>query len=574
MQARSIGPNRGGLTVSAQEHTTFSDLSWLRWRTQLPENAMLQVDPPRRESPRRWVAYPRWQLISVVVCVGLLAVVLAAFTTKLRALDMFSAFLLFGAAVLSILIVLYTRSLQRAQRVQLDTEEQLQQMADNIQEIFWMIDAGTKKALYVTEAYETITGRSCQSLLENPSSYEELIHPEDRVHVLAKLGEATQTGHFDERFRIVRPRGEVRWVRVHGFPVRNAAGTIHRLVGTARDITAQKEAEYKVAEHLAAAESARAESDALNKATLALTADLRMDFVLDRLLESLLELVPCECARVLLLEGDTQLLVAREKLRHEVPKKGSEYPLTLDAADSPFLLRIITAQNSVLLADTRDEKEWPSFKGHTNIRSWLCVPLVASQQTLGLLSVGHTQPNTFTQDHLRRTQLLAIPAAAAIQNSRLYERAEIYASELQRRLTDLRQTEKALEQSEEGRKVSEDKFQTVFRSSPIPFSITTVNEGRFVDVNAAFERRYGYSRAEVIGRTTGELGIWEDPKDRALMIAQLQQGPIRNVITRIRTKSGEVKVTVYSADKIQFDGQSCLLVVSEDLPNDDKCLSD
>jgi PAS domain S-box-containing protein len=262
--------------------------------------------------------------------------------------------------------------------------------------------------------------------------------------------------------------------------------------------------------------------------------------------------------------------VAREKLRHEVPKKAQDYPLTLDAADSPFLLRILTAQNSVLLADTKQEKEWPSFKGHTNIRSWLCVPLVASQQTLGLLSVGHTQPNTFTQDHLRRTQLLAIPAAAAIQNSRLYERAEIFGSELQRRLTDLRQTEKALEQSEEGRRVSEDKFQKVFRSSPIPFSITTVNEGRFLDVNVAFERRYGYSRAEVIGRTTGELGIWEDPKDRALMIAHLQQGPIRNVITRIRTKSGEVKVTAYSADKIQFDGQSCLLVVSEDLPDDDK----
>jgi PAS domain S-box-containing protein len=532
---------------------------------------MRDVDPPRRESSARWMAYPHWPLISAGVCVVFLAVLLATFSTKLRALDVFSAFLLFGAAVLSVLIVLYTRSLRRAQQVQLDTEERLQQMADNIQEIFWMIDAETKKALYVTDAYETITGRSCQSLLENPSSYEELIHPEDRVHVLAKLGEATQTGHFNERFRIVRPRGEVRWVSVHGFPVRDAAGKIYRLVGTTQEITAQKEAEDKVAEHLATAESARAESDALNKATLALTADLRMDFVLDRLLESLLELVPCECARVLLLEGDTQLLVAREKLRHEASEKALEYPLTLDAADSPFLMRILTTQNSVLLSDTKHEKEWLSFKGHTSIRSWLCVPLVASRQTLGLLSVGHTQPNTLTEDHLRRTELLAIPAAAAIQNSRLYERAEIYGSELQRRLTDLRHTEKALEHSEDERRMSEDKFQKVFRSSPIPFSITTVNEGRFVDVNTAFERRYGYSSAELIGRTVGELGIWEDPKDRALMIAQLQQrGPIRNIITRLRTKSGEVKTTAYSADKIQFDGQSCILAVSEDLPDNDK----
>ena len=520
------------------------------------------------------MAYPRWPFISIAVSVVSLALLVALFRTRLRALDVFSALLLFGAAVLTVLIVLYTRSLRRAQQVQFDTEERLQQMADNIQEIFWMIDAKTKKALYVTDAYETITGRSCQSLLENPSSYEEIIHPEDRVHVLTKLGEATQTGHFNERFRIVRPGGEVRWVSVHGFPVRDAAGKIYRLVGTTQEITAQKEAEDKVAEHLATAESARAESDALNKATLALTADLRMDFVLDRLLESLLELVPCECARVLLLEGDTRLLVAGEKLRHGAPKKTPDYPLTLDAADSPFLLRILTAQNSVLLSDTRHEKEWPTFKGHTDIRSWLCVPLIASQQTLGLLSVGHTQPNTFTHDHLRRTQLLAIPAAAAIQNSRLYERADIYGSELQRRLTDLRQTEKALEQSEEGRRVSEDKFQKVFRSSPIPFSITTVNEGRFLDVNTAFERRYGYSRAEVIGRTVGELGIWEDPKDRALMLAQLQQrGPIRNAITRLRTKSGEIKTTAYSADKIQFDGQSCILAVSEDLPDDDKSLN-
>ena len=205
----------------------------------------------------------------------------------------------------------------------LDTEERLQEMADNIQEIVWMIDAETKQALYVNAAYETITGRSCQSLLENPSSYEDLIHPEDRVHVLTKLGEATQTGHFDERFRIARADGEVRWVTVHGFPARDDAGRIYRLVGTAQDITALKEAEEKIAKHLAAAESARAESDALCKATLALTADLRMDFVLDKLLQSLLELVPGECARVLLLEGDTQLLVAREKLRHEVPEEGS-----------------------------------------------------------------------------------------------------------------------------------------------------------------------------------------------------------------------------------------------------------
>src|SRR5208337_95954 len=85
------------------------------------ENAMRQIHPPRLECPPKWAAYPYWQVIPIVLCTVLL-VALVVFRTRLRALDIFSAFLLFGAAVFSILIILYTRSLQRAQQVQLDTE--------------------------------------------------------------------------------------------------------------------------------------------------------------------------------------------------------------------------------------------------------------------------------------------------------------------------------------------------------------------------------------------------------------------------------------------------------------------
>jgi PAS domain S-box-containing protein len=305
----------------------------------------------------------------------------------------------------------------------------------------------------------------------------------------------------------------------------------------------------------------------LRKATLALTQDLRMDIVLDALLQSLTELVSCECACIWLLEGDTRLFVAREKLRHETPKKTPDYPLTLNAVDIPFLHRILGSQKSVLLSDTKEETDWKAFKNHGHLRSWLCVPLIASHRTLGLLSVGHTQPDSFSSEDLRRTQLLAIPAAVAIQNSRLYECASIYGSELERRVNDLHEAKRALEESEEGRKVSDERFQKVFRSSPIPFSITTVKEGLFLDVNAAFECRYGYSRSELLGHTVHELRIWEDPADRSLMLAQLQKGvPIRNVVARLRTKSGDLKLTTYSADKIHFDGQDCVLAVSEDMP--------
>jgi PAS domain S-box-containing protein len=477
----------------------------------------------------------------------------------------------FAAAIFALLFLLvgFSRQLRREQRetaTELETTAQeLEQMADNIQEIFWTIDARSQNAIYANQAYEIITGRSLQSLKEKPSSYKELIHPDDRAHILAKLDEATRNGRFDEKFRILRPEGKSRWVWVRGFPVRDADGAIMRLVGTALEITTEKQAEAHVAENLALAKSAWAEADALHKATMGLTQDLRMDFVLDALLQSLSDLIPYTCARVLIPEGGPHVLALREKRFPAVPNSLSECPLTLNADQSAFLKNILTSQDSVLIPDTAREESWSTFDGHAELRSWLSVPLVASGQYLGFLSVGHTEPSRFTEDHLRRAQLLAIPAAAAIQNSRLYERAAIYGEELERRVKDLSETQAALLLSEEARRISDERFQKVFRSSPIAFSITTLADGRFLEVNAAFEQRYGYIRKEVVGHTVHELRIWEDPHDRMLMIAQLQHGAVRNVVTRLRMKSGEIKVTVYSADKVQFDGQTCVLAVSEDV---------
>ncbi len=153
----------------------------------------------------------------------------------------------------------------------------------------------------------------------------------------------------------------------------------------------------------------------------------------------------------------------------------------------------------------------------------------------------------------------------------MFARADVYASELEKRLRDLREAENALARAKGSERLSEDKFQNVFRSSPVPFSTITFQERRFVDVNAAFERRYGYSRDEVLGHTAQDLRVWAEPEDRVMMIERPRRGmPIRNIITRLRTKSGEVKLTACSADKIHSEGQPCILAVSEDIPEFDR----
>src|ERR1700722_10525683 len=91
------------------------------------------------------------------------------------------------------------------------------------------------------------------------------------------------------------------------------------------------------------------------------------------------------------------------------------------------------------------EGKWRDLPPIEQLHSWLGIPLVAAGRVLGILSLGSNPPHIFTSEHLRMAKSLAVPAAVAIQNARVHERAEIYAAELETRLRELRETRKALE---------------------------------------------------------------------------------------------------------------------------------
>ena len=114
----------------------------------------------------------------------------------------------------------------------------------------------------------------------------------------------------------------------------------------------------------------------------------------------------------------------------------SPYPDTLDTTHYPVLERALTNPDALLIPDTLKENLWKNITHGTAVQSWLGVPLCSSNHVIGLLCAAHTNPNHFAADHLRMARSLAIPAAVAIQNARLYERTEIYAAELKKQLRD------------------------------------------------------------------------------------------------------------------------------------------
>jgi PAS domain S-box-containing protein len=127
--------------------------------------------------------------------------------------------------------------LRRAEAALREREERLGQLTENIREVFWISDAASGRVLYVSAAYADLWGRSCQSLYDDPNSWRESVHPDDRERVHGELRRQLRTGGHEAQFRVVRPDGAVRWVGNRSFPVRDAAGNCHRLVGIAEDVT-------------------------------------------------------------------------------------------------------------------------------------------------------------------------------------------------------------------------------------------------------------------------------------------------------------------------------------------------
>ena len=126
---------------------------------------------------------------------------------------------------------------KRAEEALRDSEERFRQLAENIQEVFWIADPGKNQMLYISPAYEKIWGRTRELLYTSPRNWLDAIHPEDREGILqAALTEQVQ-GTYNEQYRIVQPDGSIRWIHDRAFPVRNADGKALRVVGLAGDIT-------------------------------------------------------------------------------------------------------------------------------------------------------------------------------------------------------------------------------------------------------------------------------------------------------------------------------------------------
>ena len=133
------------------------------------------------------------------------------------------------------------------------------------------------------------------------------------------------------------------------------------------------------------------------------------------------------------------------------------------------------------------------------------------------------------------------------------------AVELEALVADLRRSLVALQASEE-------RYRTAFRFSPNAITITRLADGRYLDVNDGFTRAYGWSRDEVIGRTTTEVGIWKSPADRQALVDLLRRdGYCDDFEAELMTRDGRELAVTVSAHQLMVGSESCLLAITHDV---------
>jgi PAS domain S-box-containing protein len=361
-----------------------------------------------------------------------------------------------------------------------------------------------------------------------------LLHPDDRnrasrATLACLIGKA---GEYSQEYRVRDHHGEWLWVHSRGRVMQlDAKGRASRLIGTNIDITQRKTCELAASRQIEFLQ-------ALNQTALALLQRREKTEILDALAGRAAVLLDSVLVEVALVEGDELVTYA---YGGSVRTNGGERAGRHEAVLS---WRAVDSHQPVIVDNYESLSESSPVYRQAQFRNVAVFPILLDNRCLGVLGfLRNRSGNAFSREEKEKGQLLAQLAALVIHNATIYEGAL--------RVADSRTA--ALRESEA-------RFKGVFDGSPIPIILLSFPDGLIVEANKACGTVFGYTREEVIGKTSADLGVWADPADRAHYLGRLQrEGRLHGVDTRMRVKDGTIINVLYNATVITLAGRPCLL---------------
>jgi diguanylate cyclase (GGDEF)-like protein/PAS domain S-box-containing protein len=179
------------------------------------------------------------------------------------------------------------------------------------------------------------------------------------------------------------------------------------------------------------------------------------------------------------------------------------------------------------------------------IASAMAVPLHIAGRVVGALVAFTVCHHEFGPEEVRLISIFAAQLAPVLEVGRLLSESERQRIEAMHLADALR--------------ASEERFASYFRDTPVASAITTLADGRFIEINDDYCRLFGYERAELIGRTSTELGLWPDADREDRRAALERNGFVRDWESHYRRKDGQIGTVLMSLHRMEVGGEPCII---------------
>jgi PAS domain S-box-containing protein len=307
-------------------------------------------------------------------------------------------------------------------------------LAENSRDMIFRITLPEWVCEYVNPAVEELFGFKPGEFYANPKVIINHIHPdwlpylEEKRH---KLLQGDVPPYYE--YQIINKLGETRWVIQRNTMSLGPDGKPAALQGIVSDITEQKNQDVIENEQRLWAES-------LSSTAADLNSTLQLEEVLDRILVNIGKAVAHDAIDIMIIEGGVASIV-RQKGYERFGLVETSMMLRYPIAELPDLEQVIKNQQPILIPDTYQHKGWVIFPDTSWIRCFVCIPIILNKEVWGFLNLNNSTPNSFSLGQVERLQAFANQAAAAINNARLFQKAQFELEERKRTEEVLRESE-------------------------------------------------------------------------------------------------------------------------------------
>jgi len=319
---------------------------------------------------------------------------------------------------------------QAALRTSEERYRRISELTSDFTYAFGFTAQGKLVAEWKAGAVGRVTGFDWDALL-NQGGWTSRIYAQDHLLVQQHLEHVRQGKADVAEFRVVSLSGALRWIRNYVQPVWNDERTsVVRFYGAAQDITSQKQAEEKIWKLNQDLERRAKELDALNRAGRAITASLKLEAVLQMVMQEVCTLLSAEGASILLRDPATNDLVFAASSGLNVEElSGVRVPLTAGIAGW-----VVRERRSVIVNDVQhDQRFYRAVDAVTALttRALVAVPLMFKGAVWGVMEAINKAGAEFTPRDCEMLEALASSAAIAIENAQLYSSLQETNAQLQ-----------------------------------------------------------------------------------------------------------------------------------------------